>query len=243
VRGVAFEFRSKDQHPRWRSLWDWCIFIGSLVPPLLLGVAFANMMRGMPIDADMNYVGGFFNLLNPYALVVGLMAVALCVVHGALFLDMKTADELRAASHKAAWRAWPVTLLLVIAAAAGTYLSTDILLHLGVNPGTIPLAGIVTLLLAGYFIRKNLTSWAFIMTALTILFTVATSFMILFPDVMVSSIDPAYSLTIYNASSTPYTLKVMTIIALLFVPVVLIYQGWSFWVFRGRITEESVLEY
>jgi cytochrome d ubiquinol oxidase subunit II len=243
VRGVAFEFRSKDQHPRWRSLWDWCIFIGSLVPPLLLGVAFANMMHGMPIDADMNYVGGFFNLLNPYALVVGLMAVALCVVHGALFLEMKTADDLRTASHKAAWRAWPVTLLLVIAAAVGTYLSTDILLHLGVNPGTIPLAGIVTLLLAGYFIRKNLTNWAFIMTALTILFTVATSFMILFPDVMVSSIDPAYSLTIYNASSTPYTLKVMTIIALLFVPVVLIYQGWSFWVFRGRITEESVLEY
>jgi cytochrome d ubiquinol oxidase subunit II len=243
VRGVAFEFRSKDQHPRWRSLWDWCIFIGSLVPPLLLGVAFANMMHGMPIDADMNYVGGFFNLLNPYALVVGLMAVALCVVHGALFLEMKTADDLRTSSHKAAWRAWPVTLLLVIAAAVGTYLSTDILLHLGVNPGTIPLAGIVTLLLAGYFIRKNLTNWAFIMTALTILFTVATSFMILFPDVMVSSIDPAYSLTIYNASSTPYTLKVMTIIALLFVPVVLIYQGWSFWVFRGRITEESVLEY
>jgi len=243
VRGVAFEFRSKDQHPRWRSLWDWCIFVGSLVPPLLLGVAFANMMHGMPIDADMNYVGGFFNLLNPYALVVGLMAVALCVVHGALFLEMKTADDLRTASHKAAWRAWPVPLRGVIAAAVGTYLSTDMLRHLGVNPGTIPLAGIVTLLLAGYFIRKNLTNWAFIMTALTILFTVATSFMILFPDVMVSSIDPAYSLTIYNASSTPYTLKVMTIIALLFVPVVLIYQGWSFWVFRGRITEESVLEY
>jgi cytochrome d ubiquinol oxidase subunit II len=243
VRGVAFEFRSKDLNPRWRSLWDWCIFIGSLVPPLLLGVAFANMMRGMPIDADMNYVGGFFNLLNPYALVVGLMAVAMCVVHGALFLEMKTAGELRAAAHKAAWRAWPVTLILILAAAVGTYLSTDILLHLGVNPGTIPLAGIITLLLAGYFIRKNLTNWAFIMTALTILFTVATAFMILFPDVMVSSIDPAYSLTIYNASSSPYTLRVMTIVALLFVPVVLIYQGWSFWVFRERITEESVLEY
>jgi len=243
VRGVAFEFRSKDQHPRWRSLWDWCIFIGSLVPPLLLGVAFANMMRGMPIDADMNYVGGFFNLLNPYALVVGLMAVSLCVVHGALFLEMKTADDLRAASHKTAWHAWPVTLLLVIAAAVGTYLSTDILLHLGVNPGMIPMAGIVTLLLAGYFIRKDMTSWGFIMTALTILFTVATAFLILYPDVMVSSIDPAYNLTIYNASSTPYTLKVMTIIALIFVPIVLIYQGWSFWVFRERITEESVLEY
>ncbi|MEJ2752181.1 MAG: cytochrome d ubiquinol oxidase subunit II, partial [Chloroflexota bacterium] len=242
VRGVAFEFRSKDYRPAWRTLWDWCIFIGSLVPPLLLGVAFANMMRGMPIDADMNYIGGFFNLLNPYALVVGLMAVAICVLHGALFLERKTSGDLRAASHKTAWRAWPVTVLLILAAAAGTYMSTDILLHLGVNPGTVPLAGIVTILLAGYFIRKEMISWAFVMTALTILFTVATAFLILYPDVLVSSIDPAYSLTIYNASSSQYTLKVMTIIALLFVPVVLIYQGWSFWVFRERITEESALE-
>ena len=243
VRGVAFEFRSKDLHPRWRSLWDWCIFIGSLVPPLLLGVAFANMLRGMPIDADMNYVGGFWNLLNPYALSVGLMAVALFVLHGAIFLENKTAGDLRAASHKAAARAWPVAVLLVLVALAGTYLSTDILLHLGVNPGMVPLTGIAALLLAGYFIRKKMTGWAFIMTGLTILVTVATAFLILYPAVMVSSIDPAYNLTIYNAASSAYTLRVMTVVALLFVPVVLLYQGWSFWVFRGRITEESALEY
>ncbi len=242
-RGVAFEFRSKDYHPRWRSLWDWCIFIGSLVPPLLLGVAFANMLRGMPIDADMNYVGGFWNLLNPYALVIGLMTVAICVLHGAVFLENKTTGALRAASHKAAWRAWPLTVVLAIIAIIGTYLSTDVLLHLGVNPGMVPLAGAAALLLAGYFIRKKMTGWAFAMTALSIAVSVATAFLILYPDVMVSSIDPAYSLTIYNASSSQYTLNVMTIIALLFVPVVLIYQGWSFWVFRERISEESALEY
>lgn len=243
VRGVAFEFRSKDHHPRWRSLWDWSIFIGSLVPPLLLGVAFANMLRGMPIDAGMNYVGGFWNLLNPYALIVGLMSVAICVLHGALFLEKKTAGDLRAASHKAAWRTWPAAVFLVLAAMVGTYLSTDILLQLGVNPGMVPLIGVAALLLSGYFIRKEMTGWAFIMTALTIVVTVGTTFLILYPNVMVSSIDPANNLTIYNASSSDYTLKVMTIVALLFVPVVLIYQGWSFWVFRGRITEESALEY
>lgn len=243
VRGVAFEFRSKDRYPRWRALWDWCIFIGSLLPPLLLGVAFANLMRGIPIDADMNYVGGFFNLLNPYALAVGLMSVAVCVLHGALFLENKTDGALRSASHRAAWRAWPVAVLLVLSALIGTYLSTDILLQLGINPGMVPLVGIVALLLAGYFIRKNRSGWAFIMTGLTIVVTVATTFLILYPNVMVSSLDPAYNLTIYNASSSPYTLQVMTIVALLFVPVVLIYQGWSFWVFRERITEDSALEY
>lgn len=243
VRGVAFEFRSKDHHPRWRSLWDWCIFIGSLVPPLLLGVAFANMMRGMPIDADMNYVGGFWNLLNPYALVVGLMSVSFCVLHGAVFLENKTTGDLRAASHKAAWRTWPVAVLLAIIAIAGTYLSTDILLQLGVNPGMVPLLGVAALLLAGYFIRKEMTGWAFVMTAVTILVSVFTAFLILYPNVMVSSIDPAYNLTVYNASSSDYTLKIMTVVALIFVPIVLIYQGWSFWVFRGRISEDSALEY
>ncbi len=243
VRGVAFEFRSKDAHPRWRSVWDWSIFIGSLVPPLLLGVAFANMMRGMPIDATMTYTGGFFNLLNPYALVAGLMAVAICVLHGAIFLSLKTTAALQEASRKAAWRVWPITVVLVGLAIAGTYMSTNIVSHLGINPGIEPIAGIVTLLVAGYFIRKRMDVWAFIMTGLTIALTVITAFMILFPQVMVSSTDPAYSLTIYNASSSPYTLKVMTIVALIFVPIVLGYQIWSFWVFRERITESSALEY
>jgi cytochrome d ubiquinol oxidase subunit II len=243
MRGVAFEFRSKDMNLKWRSLWDWSIFIGSLVPPLLLGVAFANMVRGMPIDADKLYTGGFFNLLNPYALVVGLMAVAICVLHGAIFLENKTAGELRAASHKTAVRAWPITLILVVAAVIGTYLSTDIVTQLGVNPGMVPLIGLGTLLLVGYLLRIKKTGWAFIMTSVTILFTMATYFLVLFPNVMVSSTDPAYNLTIYNASSTPYTLQVMTIVALIFVPIVLIYQGWSFYIFRARVTEESHLEY
>jgi cytochrome bd ubiquinol oxidase subunit II len=243
VRGVAFEFRSKDAHPKWRSLWDWSIFTGSLVTPLLLGVAFANMLRGMQIDATMTYTGGFFNLLNPYALVAGLMSVALCLLHGALFLSLKTDGELREASHRTATRLWPAAVVLVVLAIIGTYLSTNIVANLGVNPGVAPLTGFGALLAAGYFIYKKRDGLAFSMTGLTIILAIATVFLILFPAVMVSSTDPAYSLTIYNASSSPYTLRVMTIVALIFVPVVLGYQAWSFWVFRARITEESQLEY
>jgi cytochrome d ubiquinol oxidase subunit II len=243
VRGVAFEFRSKDLHPRWRTLWDWCIFLGSLVPPLLLGVAFGNMLHGMAIDESMTYVGTFWQLLNPYALVVGLMAVALCVVHGAVFLSMKTDGALLEAGEKAAWVSWPIAVVMVVVGTIGTYLATDIVATLGVNPGSVPIAGAAAILAAGYFIRKKRMGWAFLMTGISIAFAVVTAFMILYPNVMISTIDPAYNLTIYNASSSDYTLKVMTIVALTLVPVVLAYQGWTFWVFRDRISEESHLEY
>ena len=243
VRGVAFEFRSKDLNTKWRALWDWCIFLGSLIPPLLLGVAFGNLLRGLPIDGTMTYVGTFWQLLNPYALIIGLMAVALCVVHGAVFLSMKTDGTLQKAAEKAAWISWPIAVVLVIIGVIGTYLATDIVARLGVNPGTVPIAGAAAAVAAGYFIRKKMMGWAFIMTGISIAFAVITAFMILYPNVMISTIDPAYNLTIYNASSSDYTLKVMTVVALTLVPVVLIYQGWTFWVFRGRITEESTLEY
>ena len=234
-RGVAFEFRSKDQHPKWRSLWDWLIFTGSLLPALLIGVAFANLVRGVPIDAEMNYVGGFFNLLNPFALLGGVASVVVCTLYGAIFLSLKTTGELVEKSRVAARRMWIVSVVALLALLVATYLQTDILTRLGVNPGLVPMAGLLTLLVAGFFIRRKMDGWAFGMTALTITFTLLTMFLILFPRVMVSSLNPAWSLTIYNAASTPYTLKVMTIVAVIFVPVVLVYQGWSYWVFRKRI--------
>jgi cytochrome d ubiquinol oxidase subunit II len=235
VRGVAFEFRSKDANPKWRRLWDTCIFLGSLVPALLLGVAFANLIRGVPIDAEMNYVGGFFNLLNPYALLAGVSAVAAFSLYGAIFLSLKTTEGLREQAHALARRLWlPVVALLAVLLVA-TYFETDVLGRLGVNPGVIPIAGLAALLLSGFFLRRKMDGWAFAMTAVSIAFALITMFMILFPRVMISSLNPAYSLTIYNASSSPYTLKVMTVIALTFVPVVLIYQAWSYWVFRKRI--------
>lgn len=243
IRGVAFEFRSKDDNLRWRRVWDWAIFLGSLLPALLLGVAFANILRGVPIDAQMNYVGGFWNLLNPYALLVGLLAVTGFALHGAIFLSLKTDGELQQRSRLVARRLWPATLILLIVAFVGTYLATDAQARLGVNPGLIPLSAGLALLAGGYFIWREMDGWAFATSAMSIIFTVVTFFLILFPRVMVSSVSPDFSLTIYSAASSPYTLRVMTIVAAIFVPLTLIYQGWSYWIFRQRITTESKLEY
>jgi cytochrome bd ubiquinol oxidase subunit II len=235
---VAFEFRSKDRHPQWRSLWDWLIFVGSLLPALLIGVAFANMVRGVPIDADMNYIGGFFNLLNPYALLAGIASVLLCTLYGAIFLSLKTTGELVEKARNIARQLWAVVVIVLLGLLIATYLATDILTHLGINPGIIPITGMIAILAAGYFIRKKMDGWSFILVAVTIAFTLLTLFMLLYPRVMVSSLNPAWSLTVYNASSSPYTLRIMTIVAFIFIPIVLFYQGWSYWVFRKRIRSE-----
>ena len=244
VRGVAFEFRSKDENPRWRSLWDWMIFIGSLLPALLLGVAFTNLARGVPIDAEMNYVGGFWNLLNPYALLGGVAAVAVFALYGAVFLSLKTTGELNDDAQLAAGRLWTPALLIFLAFAGATYFATDILSTLGVNPGVVPLAALAAIMLAGFFIRRQRFGWSFVMLVLTVIFTIVTLFMLMYPRVMISSLNPDWSLTIVNASSSPYTLQVMTVVALIFVPLVLLYQGWTYWVFRKRVTGDiHQLEY
>jgi cytochrome d ubiquinol oxidase subunit II len=243
ARGVAFEFRSKDKNPDWRKLWDWMIFVGSLVPALLWGVAIANLVRGVPIDGNMTYVGGFFNLLNPYALMGGLASLAVFTLHGAIFLSLKTRGQVMGKARAAAGRVWLPAVLLSVAFAVGTYFATDVFTRLGVNPGIVPLGAVVALLAAGWLLRSRRDGWAFVMTGLAIALATITIFMGLYPRVMVSSLNPDWSLTIYNASSSPYTLRVMSIVALIFVPIVLIYQGWSYWIFRERIGRESSLEY
>jgi cytochrome d ubiquinol oxidase subunit II len=238
LRGVAFEFRSKNEDPRWRSLWDWAIFVGSALAALLLGVAFANLAKGVPIDSNMNYAGTFWTLLNPYGLLGGLMTIATFLLHGAIFLNLKTTDELSKRAYSFARRIWLLVVILTVLMLIATYFYTDILARLGVDPGLIPIAGIVTLLLAGYFLNRKMNGWAFAMTGLTIVLTVTTAFLIMFPRLMISTLNPAYSLTIYNAASSSYTLRVMSIVALIFVPIVLAYQAWTYWTFRKRISAE-----
>lgn len=243
VRGVAIEFRSKDRFPRWRTFWDWGIFLGSAIPPVLLGVAFANILRGVPIDANGQYVGGFFNLLNPYALLGGITTLVVFIFYGAIFINLKTSGEVSNKAHTVTQKFWLIALVLIIALGIYTYVETDALARLGINPGIIPLSSMACLLAAGYLARKNRMGWAFGLTATSIVLALATMFLILYPNVMVSSLDPAYSLTIENAASTPYTLTVMTIVALIFTPIVLFYQGWSYWVFRKRLTMDSPMIY
>lgn len=238
VRGVAFEFRSKDEDPRWRSLWDWSIFIGSVIPALLWGVALTNFIRGVPIDQSMNYVGGFFNLLNPYALLGGVVSLLGFTLQGAIFLSLKTTGDICKSAEQVARRLWLPTFAALALFVVATYFFTNVLDQLGINPGVVPIAAIVSMLAVGYFVRSESSKWAFLMNSLAILFSVATIFLILFPRVLVSSLDPAFSLTIYNTASGPYTLNVMSIVALVFLPFVLGYQGWAYWVFRKRITEK-----
>ncbi|MCL6592938.1 MAG: cytochrome d ubiquinol oxidase subunit II [Alicyclobacillus sp.] len=242
-RGVAFEFRSKLTSPAWRQAWDWVIFGGSLLPPLLWGVALANMMRGVPIDASMNYVGTFWDLLSVYALLGGVSVTLLFLLHGALFLTLRTADQVQARARKVALGigAWTtaVTFLFVVL----SYIETDMFSKLGIDPGTVPLLAGLALFSVQFFIRARRDGWAFAMTSLTIVLSTATVFIDLYPRVMVSSLRPEWSLTVYNTAANPYSLQVMTWIALTVLPLVLLYQGWSYWVFRRRIRLTDPHEY
>ncbi len=239
VRGVAFEFRSKYYSSRWRTFWDWCIFTGSLLPALLLGVAFANLGRGVPIDGNMMFTGNLFTLLNPYGLLGGVTSVAVFLLHGAIFLGLKTDGELKTRAAAMAKRLWIPAVVLVIALAVATVFFTGYREKIGPWLGLIPLGALVGILLAGWFIRRGRMGWGFVMTALNIVLAQVTFFLILFPNVMISSTDPAFSLDIWNAASSPYTLKVMSIVAAIFVPIVLIYQGYTYWIFRKRVTTEK----
>lgn len=243
MRGVAFEFRSKHDNPAWRSFWDWSIFAGSAIPALLWGVALANFIRGVPIDQSMNYAGGFFNLLNPYALVCGLASLSIFTLHGAVFLTLKTRGDLHARAMSLAKKAWAPATLLSLAFTIYTFIETDLFRRLGVNPGIVPVFSVIALLSVIVLLKKNASGWAFAMTAVAIAFSTVTIFMGLFPRVLVSSLNPEWSLTIYNSSSSDYTLGIMTVVAAIFVPLVLLYQGWSYWVFRQRLTPDSELEY
>jgi cytochrome bd ubiquinol oxidase subunit II len=243
VRGVAFEFRSKDKSPAWRATWDWMIFFGSAIPALLWGVALANLLKGTPIDASKSFTGGFLDLLSPYTLLAGLATLTLFTTHGAIFLNLKSTDPIRSRAVATTKKVGPAATVLLLLFAAGTYVWTDAFTRRGINPGLIPLLALGALLSAGALIHRERMGWAFTMTTLTIAFTVATLFVSLFPRVMVSSLNPEWSLTIYNAASTPYTLRIMSIVAGIFVPIVLAYQAWTYWVFRHRITAESKLEY
>ncbi|MBK7229149.1 MAG: cytochrome d ubiquinol oxidase subunit II [Ignavibacteriales bacterium] len=243
ARGVAFEYRSKKDDPVWRNRWDWVIFVGSFVPALLWGVAISNIIRGVPIDANMNYTGNFFTLLNPYSLVGGIASVLLFTLHGSIFLSLKLTDTLLDRARNVAGKLWlPATALLFVYVIFG-YFDTDMFSKLGVNPGVIPILAGVAILSVGYLLKIKKEGWAFVMTGITIAFSTVTVFMGLFPRVMVSSTNNDFSLTIYNASSSPYTLQVMSIVALIFVPIVLAYQAWSYWIFRKRVSTKSKLEY
>ena len=235
VRNLGFEYRHKRDGLVWKRRWDLAIVVGSFVPAVLWGVAFTNIVRGVPIDADKEFVGNLWTLLNPMALLGGLVTLSLFLTHGALFVALKTAGPIRADARRLAGR-----IGFVAAALAVVYL-----LVIGFQQGdaaswVTTVVAAVALLGALFANTRDREGWAFVGTFVCIAFAVATLFLALFPDVMPSTIDPAYSLTTTNASSTDYTLRIMTIVALVFTPIVLLYQGWTYWVFRKRIAVHHI---
>lgn len=230
LRGLAFEYRAKRDEPAWRARWDKAIFFGSLVPAVLWGVAFANIVHGVPIDADKEYVGTTLTLLNPYALLGGATTLLLFLTHGAFFLALKTDGDIR---HRA--RALGIRLGLAAAVAVVSFLAWT-QAHTGSTASIVIFAVAAVSLLAGIAAAtKAREGWAFLGTFVTIGLIVAGLFVALFPDVMPSTLDSAHSLTSTNAAATAYSLTVMTWVAALFTPLVVGYQAWSYWVFRKRI--------
>jgi cytochrome bd ubiquinol oxidase subunit II len=229
-RGVAFEYRGKIDNARWRQRWDLAIAIGSWVPAVLWGVAFANIVRGVPIDENQDFTGTLFTLLNPFGLLGGVTTASLFILHGANFLSLKTVGDVRDRAHRASEVAGVVAIV-----AGGTFLVWNQLAR-GAAWTWVPVLGAAVALVVGVFAeRAKREGYAFAATGLAIALAVVALFGSLWPDVMPSSTDPAFSLTVENASSTDYTLRVMTVVALVMTPIVLLYQGWTYWVFRKRI--------
>ncbi|WP_076790948.1 cytochrome d ubiquinol oxidase subunit II [Chlorobium sp. KB01] len=236
-RGAAFEFRSKFSNPALKRVSEWIIFGGSLVPALLWGVILSNFISGVPVDASGNYTGALSNLLNPFALAGGAASALTFTLYGALFLSLKTSGRVKERAIGIAKKLWaPATLSLMVCIACSVTVTS-------IKPGILPLLSLLSLAPVIVLLQKNRSGVAFIMTALAIIFTALAIFTNLYPRVLVSNLNPAWSLTIYNASSSEYTLGILTVVALIFTPLVIIAQCLSYRLFRERVATDSELEY
>jgi len=272
-RPVGFDYRSKIENPRWRGMWDWGIFIGSFVPPLVIGVAFGNLLQGVPFYIDeymrLFYTGSFFQLLNPFALLAGVVSVTMILTQGATYLQMRTTGELRLRSKTIAQIA--TLVMMVCFALAGIWVKYGIegyqlvstldhnaasnplakevaretgawLTNFNQMPllWAIPLLGVVLPLLTALFSRTDKGGWAFFFSSLTVACVILTAGVAMFPFVMPSATVMNHSLTMWDATSSLLTLKIMTVTAMIFVPIILIYSSWCYYKMFGRVTREQI---
>ena len=231
LRGLSFEWRGKSDTPRWRTTWSWALVVGSVLAPLLLGVALGDLLAGLPINGDGEFTGDFWSLLTPYGLWFGVTLLALCLLHGAAFLALKTSGSVRDRANTLLRVLAVVGVVMVVVDAAWTITLSDAALWAQV----LAVVPVLSAMLA-FFLRTGARDgWLFAATAVTIGGSVAALFANLYPNVLVSSIDVANNLTVTSTSSAHYALSVMTVVALVLFPVVLVYQGWTYWVFRARL--------
>ncbi|KEA51908.1 MULTISPECIES: cytochrome d ubiquinol oxidase subunit II [Mangrovibacter] len=272
-RPVGFDYRSKIEDSRWRDMWDWCIFVGSFVPPLVIGVAFGNLLQGVPFNVDeylrLTYTGNFFQLLNPFGLLAGVVSVAMFLTQGATYLQMRTNGELllraRAVSQVATlvmmvcfilagvWVVYGIDGYVVTSAMDHHAASDPLVKEVSRQAGAwlvnfnnapalwaIPALGVVLPLLTVLMTRANKAALAFIFSSLTIACVILTAGVAMFPFIMPSSTMMNASLTMWDATSSQLTLSVMTYVAIVFVPIILLYTAWCYWKMFGRITKEHI---
>lgn len=243
LRGVSMEFRGLGSTDNWKNNWDKTLMISSFLPSLLLGVAFGNIFEGLPMDAT-GYHGSLFTLLNPYGLLTGVFFVLLFLVHGALWCSLKTEGDLSSRASDLAGKIWFALLAVAVSFLVYTAFATNLYANYLSMPVwfLFPALAVLSLLGIKIFGSQGKSLAAFYSSCLTILMVTFTGVIGLFPNLIPSSLDPAYSLTIYNSSSSIYTLKIMTVVALVFVPIVIAYQIWNYRVFRGKLSPDSASE-
>ena len=232
IRGVAFEYRGKHDATRWRHTWDWLLVAGSLLSPLLIGIALADLLLGLPIDSSQNYTGSFWDLLRPYSVFAGVTLVLVCLLHGATFLGLKTTAEMLERSGKVARRVAPFTCGFVIGFIIWTHVTASTTFFLNL----IELLAILAVLAAVSLVYAHRPGWAFAATTVTIASCILAIFVDLYPNVMVSSTSAANNLTVHNTASDHYSLTAMTVVVVIFLPLVLLYQAWTYYVFRRRVS-------
>jgi cytochrome d ubiquinol oxidase subunit II len=235
ARGAAIEFRGRMPGARWRGAWDAAIALGSLTASVVLGAVFGNLLGGIPLGENGIPTGGGLAPFNLYALVCGAAVAGLFLLHGANFLGLKLNGEPGGRVRAAAKGLWVAALALSAAFLAATFLRTDLPARLGYGALFLPAGMLLGLALIGVCLWKRRAGWAFVFGSLTVVFFAAAFFLALYPRVMVSSLGPEYSLTVAGAASSEYSLRVMTIVSLIFLPIVIAYQAWSYWVFRRRV--------
>jgi cytochrome d ubiquinol oxidase subunit II len=243
IRGVSFEFRGKVESASWKASWDKAIVLTGFLLALLFGVAFGNIFKGLPMDAA-GYHGTFFSLLNPYGLLTGALFLLLFAMHGALYVSVKTTGDLCRRAESIAGKLWLPVLLAAVAFLVYSKIGTKLLDNYFTMPFllVVPIVAVASLLAVKIFMVKNTWYKAFAASCVTVLFVTFTGVAGLFPNLIPSSLNPFWSLTIYNSSSSQYTLKIMAIVAFIFVPIVIAYKIWVYRIFRARVTAEEVLK-
>jgi len=232
ARGTSFEFRRKRDSAAWRRMWDGLLTGGSLLVPLLIGIALGDLLHGLPIDKSQNYTGSFWDLLQPYGVYTGITLVAICVLHGATFITLKTTGQVADRAARAGARTGPVVALIVIGWAFWTHVTAG----KGFWPDPLEIGIVIVVIAAAWLARERHEGWAFACTTATTGLAMLTLFTALYPNVMISRRHSAYNLTIANTASPSYTLELMSIVALIFLPVVFVYTAWNYYVFRKRIS-------